>query len=451
MPADSVVLGVDLLPIRPIRNVKTFVSDITTSECRALIKREIPHGWQADVVLCDGAPNVGAAYVKDAFVQNELALAALKTATDHLGKGGTFCTKVYRSQDYNALLWVFKQLFEEVQAVKPSSSRSQSAEIFVLCTQYKAPSSLDPRLLDPAHVFKQIEVDEVEKKPSIFDKAYGVAKRHRTGYDDSRGQGLRRSFGVGAFVECADPGQFLADADKISFDAKDEEEGADSEAEGDDEKEEKGLEFHSEELKQKKKEQGKANKKVAGLSGLYAEHSSTSEEVKACCRDLRVLNKGDFKLLLKWRLRLREFRAEVVKKAQGGGGSDDEGEVDDDEEGEDGIGGGGGGGGGDEDSNDEETEEGIMSALEARQQEARQKARREKKKQREAAAKLRVRKALGMAHNSFEAPVDESVFSLNAIKGGKKQRDEASKVSKAVAAAAAKQSKTTQNKAKKAI
>ena len=45
MPANSVVLGVDLLPIRPIRNVKTLVSDITTAECRSLIKKEIPSGW----------------------------------------------------------------------------------------------------------------------------------------------------------------------------------------------------------------------------------------------------------------------------------------------------------------------------------------------------------------------------------------------------------------------
>lgn len=57
MPQGSIILGVDLLPIRAIRNVKTIVSDITTAECRKILQQEL-QGWKADVVLCDGAPNV---------------------------------------------------------------------------------------------------------------------------------------------------------------------------------------------------------------------------------------------------------------------------------------------------------------------------------------------------------------------------------------------------------
>jgi AdoMet-dependent rRNA methyltransferase SPB1 len=179
MPASSIILGIDLLPIRPIRGVKTYQCDITTPRCRQIIRQEMQN-WNADVVLCDGAPNLGAEYTKDAYVQNELALIALKLAVDVMGKGATFVSKVFRSQDYNALLWVFKQLFKKVSATKPLSSRNESAEIFVVCEEYLAPHSIDPKLLDPEHVFSQLE-NEKDSAMTIFHPKFGQQKRHRDG------------------------------------------------------------------------------------------------------------------------------------------------------------------------------------------------------------------------------------------------------------------------------
>ncbi|ETI21690.1 ribosomal RNA large subunit methyltransferase J [Cladophialophora carrionii CBS 160.54] len=263
MPAQSLIIGVDLAPIKPIPRVITFQSDITTDKCRATIRSHIKH-MKADTVLHDGAPNVGVAWVQDAFSQAELVLQSMKLATEFLKEGGTFVTKVFRSKDYNALLWVFKQLFTSVEATKPPSSRNVSAEIFVVCRGFKAPKKLDPKFLDPKHVFAEIQEPTPNNEAKVFNPE--KKKRKREGYEEGDWT-QHKEVPVSEFIHTTDPIAILGSVNTLSFE-----------------------------------QPPNGDLALATIDRL----PETTAEVRQCCADLKVLGKKEFRTLLRWRLKVRD-------------------------------------------------------------------------------------------------------------------------------------------------
>lgn len=273
MPTQSIIIGVDLAPIKPIPRVITFQSDITTEKCRATIRQHLKH-WKADTVLHDGAPNVGTAWVQDAFSQAELVLQSMKLATEFLVEGGTFVTKVFRSKDYNPLLWVFKQLFTSVEATKPPSSRNVSAEIFVVCRGFKAPKRIDPKFLDPKHVFAELTDSTPNNEARVFNPE--KKKRKREGYEEGDYTQFKE-IPVTEFINTTDPIAILGTYNKLSFEQSP---GGDL--------------------------------ALATLNRL----EETTDEIRTCCEDLKILGKKEFRSLLRWRLKVREKFGLVVKKGQ---------------------------------------------------------------------------------------------------------------------------------------
>ena len=272
MPAQgSIIVGVDLAPIKPIARAITFQSDITTDKCRATIRQHLKT-WKADTVLHDGAPNVGTAWVQDAFSQAELVLEALKLATEFLIEGGTFVTKVFRSKDYNALLWVLKQLFFKVEATKPPSSRNVSAEIFVVCRGFKAPKRIDPRFLDPKTVFAELADHAPDNEAKVFNPE--KKKRKREGYLEGEYTQFKEA-PASEFVQTVDPIVMLGSLNRLIFEQED-----------------------------------NGNIALAALEKL----PETTDEIKQCCSDLKVLGRKEFRLLLRWRLKAREIFGFATKK-----------------------------------------------------------------------------------------------------------------------------------------
>lgn len=280
MPAKSLIIGVDLTPIKPIPKTITFTGDITTDKTRAIIRGHLKT-WKADCVIHDGAPNVGTAWVQDAFSQNELVLCSLKLATDFLAPNGTFVTKVFRSKDSAKLEWVFKQLFMRVEQTKPPSSRNVSAETFYVCRGYKAPKNLDPRFLDPKYAFAEVEESAPNNEAKVFNPE--KKKRKRDGYEEGDWTQFHEA-PASEFIQTQDPIAMLGSLNRLHF-----------------------------------RQENNGDIAQAALDKL----PETTEEVRLCCEDLKVLGRKEFKILLRWRLKARDIFGFRQKKATGKAAEDD--------------------------------------------------------------------------------------------------------------------------------
>ncbi|KAI8610255.1 Spb1 C-terminal domain-containing protein [Chytriomyces sp. MP71] len=364
MPRSSIIIGLDLAPIKSIPGVITHVEDITTQKCRATIKQELKT-WKADVFLHDGAPNVGVSWIQDAFTQNELVLSSLKLATEFLIPNGVFVTKVFRSKDYNKLLWVFNQLFDKVEATKPSSSRNVSAEIFVVCRGYKAPKKIDPRLLDAKFVFKEIDDAAGEEDPKKLKERQGAIlndlfhpekrKRHRDGYADGATM-LYTTHPVSEFIRSPEFVTILAKSNALEF------------------------------------KNPSNDEQVAEDHKAIQSSPHTTTEVLADIADLRNLGKKDFKTLIKWREAIRlvlglDRSKEEIRKSREAAAEEEAQKKE-------------------EEKNQPDTEESIA----AEREELDIQKKKDKRKSRERKAKQLLRLRLGM-----ETPMD---IGLEADQGG---------------------------------
>lgn len=267
VPVGSLVVGIDLVPIAPIRGAVAVQQDITKPECKAKVKRIMSdNGCTAfDLVLHDGSPNVGGAWAQEATSQNALVIDAVKLATQLLAPRGTFVTKVFRSQDYESVKYCLSRLFEKVEVHKPAASRSTSAETYVLAFKYKAAAKIDPRILDVKHLFQ----GAIEPPRKVVDVLRGTKqKRFREGYEDGDTT-LRKVSTAADFIWSDSPLEILGSVTSISFDDP--------------------------------------------ASLPIKDHALTTEEVKILCDDLRVLGKQDFKHLLKWRIQIRKALSPSVK------------------------------------------------------------------------------------------------------------------------------------------
>ncbi|XP_054159258.1 putative tRNA (cytidine(32)/guanosine(34)-2'-O)-methyltransferase [Oppia nitens] len=145
--SDAKIIAVDLQAMAPITGVIQLQGDITRlSTAQQII--DYFDGSNADLVVCDGAPDVTGLHDIDTYIQSELLLAALNITTHILKIGGTFVAKIFRGKDVSLLWNQLKIFFKEVIITKPKSSRNSSIEAFAVCKHYCPPDGYKPVLFN---------------------------------------------------------------------------------------------------------------------------------------------------------------------------------------------------------------------------------------------------------------------------------------------------------------
>lgn len=130
------IVSVDLQPMAPLGpGLVCLQGDITSLATAQQIIKYF-EGNKAEMVVCDGAPDVTGLHDVDEYIQGQLLLSAINITTHVLADGGTFIAKIFRGRNVGLLYSQLRQLFHRVSIAKPTSSRNSSMEAFVVCQGY---------------------------------------------------------------------------------------------------------------------------------------------------------------------------------------------------------------------------------------------------------------------------------------------------------------------------
>jgi tRNA (cytidine32/guanosine34-2'-O)-methyltransferase len=100
------IVAVDLQEMAPIEGVHLIAGDITSQATVDEVLAQFREGDAerfADLVVCDGAPDVSGMHDLDEYIQAQLLLSALSITTQLLRTGGTFVAKIFRSRNTSLL------------------------------------------------------------------------------------------------------------------------------------------------------------------------------------------------------------------------------------------------------------------------------------------------------------------------------------------------------------
>jgi 23S rRNA (uridine2552-2'-O)-methyltransferase len=130
------VVGIDLKPVEPVAGVTILQGSIEDPSMLNKIADIL--GGKADIVLSDLAPNVSGMWDVDQARQTSLSMIALGFARQVLRAGGSAVFKVFEGEMLSEFKTELKNSFDRVLLSKPTASRQESSELYIVCFGFKS-------------------------------------------------------------------------------------------------------------------------------------------------------------------------------------------------------------------------------------------------------------------------------------------------------------------------
>jgi 23S rRNA (uridine2552-2'-O)-methyltransferase len=129
------VIGVDLKPVTPVAGAIILQDSIENPNVLSKIAEIL--GCNADVILSDMAPNVSGVWDIDHARQISLSTIALGFARQVLRVGGSSVFKIFEGEMLKEFKSELRKSFGKVLLSKPSASRQESSELYIVCLDFK--------------------------------------------------------------------------------------------------------------------------------------------------------------------------------------------------------------------------------------------------------------------------------------------------------------------------
>ena len=125
------LLSIDLKEMEEIGNIYQIIGDFTANEPQKKIKNYFKS--KIDVVLSDMAQNTTGNKNLDVISTTELCKEAMFFAKDILKNNGSFVCKIFMGSTFKEIMTESKLIFKQIKVFKPSSSKKDSRETYLVC------------------------------------------------------------------------------------------------------------------------------------------------------------------------------------------------------------------------------------------------------------------------------------------------------------------------------